>query len=106
MTRALLSFGSNLGDRFANLRSAATGLGDELMLVSGVYETPPWGDPDQSDYLNAAAVVVGSGAADTGSTARTSWSGRPTASGIRSVGSARVRSMSTSSWSGPTTGSR
>jgi 2-amino-4-hydroxy-6-hydroxymethyldihydropteridine diphosphokinase len=27
-------------------------------VVSGVYETPPWGDPDQPDYLNAAAVVV------------------------------------------------
>ena len=63
MTRALLSLGSNLGDRFANLRSATTGLGDELMLVSGVYETAPWGDPNQSDYLNAAVVVVGQGAA-------------------------------------------
>lgn len=59
MTRALLSLGSNLGDRFAHLRSAITGLGDTVMLVSGVYETAPWGDADQPAYLNAAVVVVG-----------------------------------------------
>ena len=27
------------------------------MTVSGVYETPPWGDPDQPTYFNAVAVV-------------------------------------------------
>jgi len=63
MTRALLSLGSNLGDRFGYLQSAVTGLGDALLLVSGVYETPPWGDADQPAYLNAAAVVVGTGTA-------------------------------------------
>jgi 2-amino-4-hydroxy-6-hydroxymethyldihydropteridine diphosphokinase len=30
--------------------------------VSGVYETPPWGDPDQPDYLNAVALVLQPGA--------------------------------------------
>jgi 2-amino-4-hydroxy-6-hydroxymethyldihydropteridine diphosphokinase len=64
MTRALLSLGSNLGDRFAHLKSAISGLEDALMLVSGVYETPPWGDRDQPAYLNAAAVVVGEGTAE------------------------------------------
>ncbi len=58
MTRAVLSLGSNLGDRFAHLQSAVDGLADVLLVVSGVYETPPWGDPDQPDYLNAVALVA------------------------------------------------
>jgi 2-amino-4-hydroxy-6-hydroxymethyldihydropteridine diphosphokinase len=61
MTRALLSLGSNLGDRLGNLRGAVAGLGDVLVVTSGVYETPPWGDPDQPPYLNAAVLVMGDG---------------------------------------------
>ncbi|GAA4679924.1 2-amino-4-hydroxy-6-hydroxymethyldihydropteridine diphosphokinase [Phytohabitans rumicis] len=57
MTRAVLSLGSNLGDRFGHLRTAVAGLSDVLLVVSGVYETPPWGDEDQPAYLNAAALV-------------------------------------------------
>ncbi|AGL21383.1 2-amino-4-hydroxy-6-hydroxymethyldihydropteridine diphosphokinase [Actinoplanes sp. N902-109] len=57
MTRALLSIGSNLGDRYAWLQGAVTGLGSTVQKVSGVYETPPWGDADQPAYLNA--VVLG-----------------------------------------------
>jgi len=58
MTRALLSLGSNQGDRYAHLRDAIDGLDDVLLVVSGVYETPPWGDADQPDYLNAVALVA------------------------------------------------
>jgi 2-amino-4-hydroxy-6-hydroxymethyldihydropteridine diphosphokinase len=58
MTRALLSMGSNQGDRYAHLRGAVDGLADSLLVVSGVYETPPWGDTDQPDYLNAVALVA------------------------------------------------
>ena len=61
MTRALLSLGSNLGDRLGNLRGAVAGLADVLVVTSGVYETPPWGDPDQPPYLNAAVLVMGDG---------------------------------------------
>lgn len=57
MTRACLGLGSNLGDRLAHLRGAVEGLRDVLQAVSGVYETPPWGDPDQPAYLNAVAIV-------------------------------------------------
>jgi len=53
--------GSNLGDRIAHLRSAVAGLADVLLLVSGVYETPPWGYVDQPAYLNAVALVTGDG---------------------------------------------
>jgi 2-amino-4-hydroxy-6-hydroxymethyldihydropteridine diphosphokinase len=60
MTTAVLSLGSNLGDRLAHLVDAVAGLaslGDAcrvvVVTVSDVYETPPWGDPDQPAYLNA-----------------------------------------------------
>lgn len=58
MTRAVLSLGGNLGDRHANLRGAVAGLGDSMLIVSGCYETPPWGDPDQPAYLNAVVLVA------------------------------------------------
>ena len=46
VTQAMLSLGSNLGDREAHLRERSPASGRRLV-VSGVYETPPWGDPDQ-----------------------------------------------------------
>jgi 2-amino-4-hydroxy-6-hydroxymethyldihydropteridine diphosphokinase len=59
MTEAVLSIGSNLGDRLAHLRSAVTGLGDSVVAVSEVYETAPWGVTDQADFLNAVVLVRG-----------------------------------------------
>lgn len=57
MTRALVSVGSNLGDRVAHLRMAVRAFADVLVRASPVYETPPWGDRDQPAYLNAALLV-------------------------------------------------
>jgi len=62
MTRAVLSLGSNLGDRIGHLRAAVDGLADALVVASGVYETPPWGDEAQPAYLNAAVLVDAPGA--------------------------------------------
>ena len=62
MTRAVLSLGSNLGDRLATCARPSPGLGDVLLVVSGVYETPPWGDADQPAYLNAVVLVADAGA--------------------------------------------
>ncbi|WP_328332167.1 2-amino-4-hydroxy-6-hydroxymethyldihydropteridine diphosphokinase [Kribbella sp. NBC_00382] len=64
MTRAVLALGSNLGDQEANLRKALDGLDGYLVKVSGSYWTPPWGDPDQPEYLNAVALVDGDVSAD------------------------------------------
>jgi 2-amino-4-hydroxy-6-hydroxymethyldihydropteridine diphosphokinase len=66
VTRAVLSLGSNLGDRLGHLRSAVAGLGDLVLAVSGVYETPAWGGPgpggaQSPPYLNAAVLVVDAG---------------------------------------------
>ena len=58
MTRAILSLGSNLGDRYGYLKSAVEQLGESVVLVSGIYETPPWGDADQPAYLNAVVLAV------------------------------------------------
>jgi 2-amino-4-hydroxy-6-hydroxymethyldihydropteridine diphosphokinase len=58
VTRALLSLGSNQGDRYAHLTGAVARLGETVVLASGVYETPPWGDPDQPAYLNGVVLAV------------------------------------------------
>jgi 2-amino-4-hydroxy-6-hydroxymethyldihydropteridine diphosphokinase len=59
VTRAVLSLGSNLGDRAGYLRDAVAGLAEEVLVVSGVYESPPWppGEPGPA-YLNAAVLAA------------------------------------------------
>jgi 2-amino-4-hydroxy-6-hydroxymethyldihydropteridine diphosphokinase len=57
MTRAVLSIGSNLGDRFARLQSAVDGLGQSVVAVSPVYETLPWGGVEQGPFLNAVLIA-------------------------------------------------
>ncbi len=57
MSRALLSAGSNLGDRLAHLGGVVEGLGALVERVSPIYETPPWGDADQPAYLNLAILA-------------------------------------------------
>ncbi len=57
MTRAVLSLGSNVGDRIAHLRSVVADLGPALVAASPVYETAPWGVTDQPDFLNAVVVA-------------------------------------------------
>jgi 2-amino-4-hydroxy-6-hydroxymethyldihydropteridine diphosphokinase len=59
--KAVLSLGSNLGDRLANLRGGVAALdgldGVEISRVSSVYETEPDGVAQQPDYLNIAVVA-------------------------------------------------
>lgn len=62
MTRAVLSLGSNLGDRLAHLRAAVTGFAEVLLAASPVYETAPWGGVEQPDFLNAVLLVDDDGA--------------------------------------------
>ena len=57
MDLVVLSLGSNLGDREHHLRDAVAALRESVLVVSGVYETPPWGDGDQPAYLNAVVLV-------------------------------------------------
>lgn len=57
MSRAVLSLGSNLGDRLGFLKSVIDGLGEAVVAVSSVYETEPWGVTDQPKFLNAVCIV-------------------------------------------------
>ncbi|MFG2313207.1 2-amino-4-hydroxy-6-hydroxymethyldihydropteridine diphosphokinase [Streptomyces sp. NPDC048566] len=61
--RAVISLGSNLGNRLETLQGAVDALEDtpgvRVKAVSPVYETEPWGvDPDsQPSYFNAVVVL-------------------------------------------------
>ncbi len=59
MSRAVLSVGSNLGDRLGHLQGAIDALAEavEVLAVSGVYETAPVGGPQQDDFLNAVVLI-------------------------------------------------
>jgi 2-amino-4-hydroxy-6-hydroxymethyldihydropteridine diphosphokinase len=63
VSRAVLSIGSNLGDRLAYLQSVLDRLGGDgvaALAVSPVYQTAPWGGIEQDDYLNAVLVAASS----------------------------------------------
>ncbi len=62
MSVAVLSIGSNLGDRATTLRAAVAAFRPWLRAVSPVYETAPWGPVPQGDYLNAVLVTDDPGA--------------------------------------------
>ena len=57
MSSAVLSIGSNIGDRLAELRSAVAALSPYLTAVSPVFQTPPWGPVAQQPFLNAVVLV-------------------------------------------------
>ena len=58
---AYLSLGANLGNREETLREAVRRIGAaegvEIVAVSSVYETEPWGRIDQPRFLNLAVAV-------------------------------------------------
>ena len=61
MVRAYVGLGANLGDREATIARAlellAAHPGVELLAVSRLRETEPWGFADQPAFLNGAAAV-------------------------------------------------
>ncbi len=57
MSRAVLSLGSNLGDRLGHLSKAVAALGSSVSAVSSVYRTPPWGPVAQDDYYNLTLIA-------------------------------------------------
>ncbi|MFT4200178.1 2-amino-4-hydroxy-6-hydroxymethyldihydropteridine diphosphokinase [Gordonia sp. (in: high G+C Gram-positive bacteria)] len=65
MTRrstAVLSVGSNMGNRLAHLAGVVDGFtasGDLVRAVSPVYVTPPWGGVEQDDFYNVTMIVEG-----------------------------------------------
>lgn len=61
MAEALIALGGNLGDvRATFARAEAMILGKtqaSLLARSSDYRTPPWGDPDQPDFINACLAI-------------------------------------------------
>lgn len=57
MSRAVLSLGTNLGDRRGHLAAGLATLAPWTRAVSSVYRTAPWGGVDQDDFLNLVVVV-------------------------------------------------
>ena len=55
-----LGMGTNAGDRLANLQAAVDGLAPqvEVLALSMVYQTPPWGYTEQADFLNIALKAL------------------------------------------------
>ncbi|WP_395728362.1 2-amino-4-hydroxy-6-hydroxymethyldihydropteridine diphosphokinase [Nakamurella sp.] len=62
MSRAVLSLGSNVGDRTAHLQTAVRSLGRVVRAVSSIYRTPPWGGVEQQDFYNIVVIAEDDGA--------------------------------------------
>jgi 2-amino-4-hydroxy-6-hydroxymethyldihydropteridine diphosphokinase len=59
MALAAIGIGSNVGDAAGTVRRAFARLAElgEVVAVSSLYTTPPWGVTDQEPFVNAAALV-------------------------------------------------
>jgi 2-amino-4-hydroxy-6-hydroxymethyldihydropteridine diphosphokinase len=60
MNKAYLLTGGNEGDRYLNMQQARTNIEHicgQILLVSSLYETAPWGKRDQTDFLNQVLLV-------------------------------------------------
>ncbi len=60
MSQIYLSLGTNLGDRHYNLQEAVRRLGEGMTVtaVSSVYETEPWGETNQPQFLNICLSAI------------------------------------------------
>ena len=61
MTRVYLALGSNLADPLHQVDAALAALDaiphTSRIATSSLYRTPPYGPPDQPDYLNAVVAL-------------------------------------------------
>jgi 2-amino-4-hydroxy-6-hydroxymethyldihydropteridine diphosphokinase len=60
MNKAYLLTGGNEGDRYLNMQQARTNIEHicgQLLQVSSLYETAPWGNANQADFLNQVLLV-------------------------------------------------
>ncbi len=55
--KAHIGVGANLGDRESTIREAIRMLGSEVVAVSKLRETEPWGYADQPAFLNGALLL-------------------------------------------------
>lgn len=61
LTEAYLGLGSNMGDKLLYLKEAIEEIGKlektEVLAVSSLYITKPWGKTDQDDFLNQVVCI-------------------------------------------------
>lgn len=59
MNRAFIGVGSNLDDPIVRVRRGIDALRSvgEIVAVSSLYRTAPWGKADQPDFINAAVAL-------------------------------------------------
>jgi len=60
MNKAYLLTGGNEGDRFLHMQEARANIElicGQLLQVSSLYETAPWGKTDQPDFLNQIILI-------------------------------------------------
>jgi 2-amino-4-hydroxy-6-hydroxymethyldihydropteridine diphosphokinase len=55
--KAYIGVGANLGEREQTIREAVGLLGDDVLAVSQLRETEPWGYADQPPFLNGAILL-------------------------------------------------
>lgn len=58
--KAIILLGSNLSDRLGNLNRAISMIDERVGVIethSSVYETKPWGNLEQDDFLNQIVIV-------------------------------------------------
>ena len=60
MNKAYLLTGGNEGDRFLHMKQARANIEHicgQLLQVSSLYETAPWGKLDQADFINQVLLI-------------------------------------------------
>ena len=60
MTSVVILLGTNLGNRLLNLKKADLEISQRIGLVlmrSMIYQTKPWGNTEQDDFLNQVLVI-------------------------------------------------
>jgi 2-amino-4-hydroxy-6-hydroxymethyldihydropteridine diphosphokinase len=60
MNKAYLLTGGNEGDRAFHMQQARANIElicGQVILISSLYETAPWGKPDQPDFLNQVLLI-------------------------------------------------
>lgn len=61
MKKAYIGIGTNIGDRLKNIQNAVAALKHlpetQVVKISDIYETEPWGYTDQDNFLNACIEV-------------------------------------------------
>lgn len=60
MPKAYIGLGTNIGDKYSNIKQAVALLAErvgDVLALSAIYETEPWGFTSQNTFLNAVLLL-------------------------------------------------